>query len=76
MVGRCADYALEDYDKVLSLFIHADMDAKIRRIARIYDLTDVKAKELIVTKINTTFLLSPAGALLTAIQNDSMQKSW
>lgn len=48
LVGRCADYALEDYDNVLSLFIHADMDAKIRRIARIYDLTDVKAKELIV----------------------------
>lgn len=48
LVGRCADYALEDYDNVLSLFIHADMDAKVRRIARIYDLTDVKAKELII----------------------------
>ena len=50
LVGRCADYALEEYDNVIRLFIHADMDARIRRIARIYDLTDSKAKELIVKK--------------------------
>lgn len=48
LVGRCADYALEDYDNVLRIFIRADMDAKIRRIARIYDLTDAKAKDLII----------------------------
>ena len=47
LVGRCADYALEEFDNVLSVFIHADMDAKVRRIARIYDLTDAKAKDLI-----------------------------
>lgn len=47
LVGRCADYALEDYDNVLSVFIHADIDARIRRIARIYDLTDAKAKDMI-----------------------------
>ena len=47
-VGRCADYALEEYDNVLSVFIHADMDARIRRIARIYDLTDAKAKDMII----------------------------
>ena len=47
--GRsCADYALEEYDNVLSVFIHADLDARIRRIARIYDLTDAKAKEMII----------------------------
>ena len=48
LVGRCADYALEEYDNVLSVFIHADLDARIRRIARIYDLTDAKAKEMII----------------------------
>ncbi len=47
LVGRCADYALEDYENVLSVFIHAKMDARIRRIARIYDLTDAKAREMI-----------------------------
>ena len=42
LVGRC-----EEYDNVLSVFIHAKMEARIRRIARIYDLTDAKAKDLI-----------------------------
>ena len=50
LVGRCADYALEDYDNVLTFFINADMDTRIRRIARIYDLTDTKAKEMIVNE--------------------------
>lgn len=48
LVGRCADYALEEYDNVLTLFIHASMEARIRRIARIYDLTDAKAKDMII----------------------------
>ena len=48
LVGRCADYALEEFDNVLSVFIHADMDARVRRIARIYDLTDAKAKDRII----------------------------
>lgn len=48
LVGRCADYALESYKNVVTVFIHADLDARIRRIARIYDLTDAKAKDLIV----------------------------
>lgn len=48
LVGRCADYALESYPNVVSVFIHADMQSRIRRIARIYDLTDAKAKDLIV----------------------------
>ena len=48
LVGRCADYALEDNENLLSVFIHADLDARIRRIARIYDLTDAKAKDMIM----------------------------
>ena len=48
LVGRCADYALESYKNVVTVFIHADLDARIRRISRIYDLTDAKAKDLIV----------------------------
>lgn len=48
LVGRCADYALENYDNCVSVFIHADLEARIRRIARIYDLTDAKAKEMII----------------------------
>lgn len=47
LVGRCADYALESYPNVVSVFIHADLEARIRRIARIHDLTDAKAKDMI-----------------------------
>lgn len=48
LVGRCADYALENYDNVINIFIYADLDSRIRRIARIYDLTDAKAKDMII----------------------------
>ena len=48
MVGRCADYALEDRKDVINVFIYADMDQKIRRIAKKYDLTDAKAKDIII----------------------------
>jgi len=48
LVGRCADYALESYNNVVSVFIHADLDSRIRRIARIYDLPDNKAKDMIL----------------------------
>ena len=33
---------------MVSVFIHADLDARIRRIARIYNLTDAKAKDMIL----------------------------
>ena len=47
MVGRCADYALEDYPNVINVFIYADLDKRIRRIARKLDVTDAKAKDII-----------------------------
>ena len=31
-----------------NVFIYADLDARIRRIARIYNLTDAKAKDMIL----------------------------
>lgn len=48
LVGRCADYALESYPNCVNVFIHADLEARIRRIARIYDLSDAKAKDMIM----------------------------
>lgn len=47
IIGRCADYALENMSNCLSVFIRADLQLRIRRIARLYDLTDAKAKEQI-----------------------------
>ena len=49
-VGRCADYILEDYDNLLRVFVYADMETKIKRISKLYDLTEQKAKEKIVKK--------------------------
>lgn len=48
MVGRCADYALEGYDNVINIFVYADLEQRIRRIAQFMDITDAKAKDLIV----------------------------
>lgn len=50
IVGRCADYALADYDNVLSIFIQGDMDVKVKRIMEKYDLTESKAKDMILKK--------------------------
>ena len=48
MIGRCADYALADFDNCFSVFFHADLQTRIRRIAKIYYLTDAKAKDRII----------------------------
>lgn len=48
LIGRCADYALEEYPNVLSVFIHADIAKRVKRISRIYDVTEAKAKEMIM----------------------------
>ncbi len=52
IVGRCADYALSDYDNVLNLFIYADEDAKIKRIKERFDdvKTDDQAKDMMSKK--------------------------
>lgn len=47
LVGRCADYALEDYKNVINVFIYADLDARIRRVAREFNITDARAKDII-----------------------------
>lgn len=47
MVGRCADYALEEYDNVINIFVYADLEQRIRRVAREFDISDAKAKDII-----------------------------
>lgn len=47
IVGRCADYALAEFPNCINVFIHADMPDKISRIAKLYDLSEDKAKDLI-----------------------------
>lgn len=48
IVGRCADYALEDRDNVLNIFIQADMEQKVKLISTASRVTEAKAKEIIL----------------------------
>lgn len=50
IIGRCADYALSEYDNVLNTFIYGDDDVKIKRIMEKYELTEAKAKDMIAKK--------------------------
>jgi len=46
-VGRCADYVMKERTDCLNIFFSADIDDRVRRIARTHDLAEGKAKELI-----------------------------
>lgn len=48
IVGRCADYALEEYDGAVSVFVHAKLEDRIQRVKRLYDMTEDKAKDIIL----------------------------
>ena len=48
VVGRCAEEALKDYKGLISIFILGDMDKKIERIMRLHNVSEKKAKEMII----------------------------
>lgn len=48
IIGRCADSILSDYPNLISVFIHAEMDAKIKRVSERENLSKEKARDLIV----------------------------
>ena len=47
IIGRCADYALEEDPRLLSVFIHAALEDRVARISKIYDISDNKARDRI-----------------------------
>lgn len=47
IVGRCADYALEDDPFAISVWIKASLDHRVARIKKLYELTESKAADLI-----------------------------
>ena len=47
IVGRCADYALADHKKCLSVFIHADEEFRINHLMDTYGWTSDKAGDMI-----------------------------
>ena len=48
IVGRCADYALKDYDNKLNVFIHAPMTFKKSRIQKQYEVPEAKVKDVAI----------------------------
>jgi hypothetical protein len=48
IVGRCADYALNNYKNVVSIFISGDDEDKIKRLMSYTNITADKAKELMI----------------------------
>ena len=47
IIGRCADYILRDYDNVLRVFVHADIEDRIARVIDEYKDDDDNIKEKI-----------------------------
>ncbi len=47
IVGRCADYVLEDRGNVIKLYLYAPPRECMRRVMRLYELNPEDAKELI-----------------------------
>ncbi|MBE5849607.1 MAG: cytidylate kinase-like family protein [Lachnospiraceae bacterium] len=50
IVGRCADYALADFDNVLNLFIYGDMSKRIERVMNKYEVSEKDARDMIIKK--------------------------
>ncbi len=50
VVGRCAESKLRDFDCLCSLFIIGDMPCKIKRIMKLYDMTEAEAEDFIEKK--------------------------
>ena len=47
IVGRCADYILRDYENLVSVFVHADMEQRTARIMKRYNLKEKNAEDYI-----------------------------
>ena len=45
--GRCADYALSDNPNCINVFIHADLDVRIKNVSRNLNITENKARDII-----------------------------
>ena len=48
IVGRGADYILRDYEKLVSVFIHADLEIRAKRVAEYEKCSVEKARELVL----------------------------
>lgn len=49
-VGRCADYVLRDFNDMVSVFITANLDERIKRICKRHNCNEEEAKRLLKAK--------------------------
>ena len=47
IVGRCSDYILRDYDRCVSLFLHAPLERRVARIIRTENMDEAQARAAI-----------------------------
>lgn len=50
IVNGCADYVLEDYDDVLTVFIHAPLESRIKRVEEEYKEEHDDVKKFVMKK--------------------------
>lgn len=48
VVGRCADYILREHEKVVKVFIYADINARVRRAIARHDINPSRAKQAVM----------------------------
>lgn len=48
IIGRCADYILKDYDRVIRLFVHAPEDTCIKNVQSVHGVSYDEAKKRVL----------------------------
>ena len=48
IVGRCADYALQDRDDVINIFIVAPEEERVKHVMTAHDMNEKKAKDMVI----------------------------
>lgn len=47
IVGRCSDYVLREQPRLINVFVHADMEWRVKRVMEIYQLKEKEAENMI-----------------------------
>lgn len=47
IVGRCADYVLRDFPSVISIYIHSNIEKRIKRAVEKYKVDPAKCKDIV-----------------------------
>lgn len=47
IIGRCADYALRDFEGVVNIFICAPLEVRVKRAIEVYDIAEKHAEDYV-----------------------------